>query len=561
MEATNTPCWCAAKHQKPGQQWHQSQRRTKAATKGVFVIRVSVVLPVFKDVTGCSRETKFRAQSRGVIQSQVKAIIQGFAKLRLGNGRRPCNMAVTRGLKQGKVQKSREIVNKALGYVKRRRLNPYRRLKRARCFTCKECGHVFTSCPNKAVGNHVDSLFVLDNENEFVVVGTENMGWDDIWYVSFKVKFMGEKCEIHYMFDHGAKTKDIDLNKVTHESLDQEMVIESKENKLNSYLDGHYEYLFNKMMNFKGIEDVKGKEKISKCVKVNSLSSMVEFLDSLENNKETFKVCFDNMLKCFYKKQLRLEEELDLPPNLDGYDIEMMHFYLIVKYMGGYEKVTKEKRWLVVVDRMGLLVYMVRRVELCYMKYFGILDSYYKTMKDEGVGTSKTIKEGIEAVVTMGQFGSKIKNERKWVRRNVSAFRSWPYICGPSYVNDGSKNFSKELIDDEFEDCEKESIGDNETDSRMEADYKDGLKTAGAYLKGAGTDPKDADAEPDAAETSLKTGKIETNTAGALAHAGADMESKKAGKEAEFENGDSEDSSSDDFIIITNKDRRGLLKA
>ncbi|KAD4178530.1 hypothetical protein E3N88_27121 [Mikania micrantha] len=219
-----------------------------------------------------------------------REIIQGFAKLRLGNGRRPCNRAVTRGSKQGKVQKSREIVNKALG-----------------------------------------------------------------------------------------------------------------------------------------IEDVKGKEKIYECVKVNSLSSMVEFLDSLENevlvnnNKETFKVCFDNMLKWFCKKQLRLEEELDLPPNLDGYEIEMMHFYLIVKYMGGYEKVTKEEMWLDVVDRMGLLVYM--------------------------------------------------------------------------------------------------SIGDNETDSRMEADYKDGLKTTGADLKGGGTDPKEADAEPDAAETSLKAEKIETNTAGALAHA------------------------------------------
>ncbi|KAL8231856.1 hypothetical protein R6Q57_001634 [Mikania cordata] len=113
------------------------------------------------------------------------------------------------------------------------------------------------------------------------------------------------------------------------------------------------------------------------------------------------------MLQQFYKKQLRLEEELDMPPNLNGYDIEMMHFYLIVKYIGGYEKVTKEERWLDVVDRMGLQVYMVRRVELCYMKYFGILDSYYKTMKNEGVGTSKSIKEGVEAVVTVGQFGSK----------------------------------------------------------------------------------------------------------------------------------------------------------
>ncbi|KAL8253005.1 hypothetical protein R6Q59_036698 [Mikania micrantha] len=134
-----------------------------------------------------------------------------------------------------------------------------------------------------------------------------------------------------------------------YQNLDQKMVIQTEEDKLKSYLDGHYDGLFNEMVNFKGVKEEKGKEKVYECVKIDSLTSMVEFLDSLENemlvnnNKETFKVCFDNMLRWFYKKQLRLEKELDMPPNLDGCDIEMMHFYLIVKYMGGYEKVTKEE--------------------------------------------------------------------------------------------------------------------------------------------------------------------------------------------------------------------------
>ncbi|KAL8223026.1 hypothetical protein R6Q57_020425 [Mikania cordata] len=82
------------------------------------------------------------------------------------------------------MKESKEIVNKALVNVLRRRLNEHRRINRARCFICKERCHVFTVCPNKSVSKHVDSKFGLDNESEFVVVGTENMGWDDIWYVS-----------------------------------------------------------------------------------------------------------------------------------------------------------------------------------------------------------------------------------------------------------------------------------------------------------------------------------------------------------------------------------------
>ncbi|KAD6454042.1 hypothetical protein E3N88_08748 [Mikania micrantha] len=161
------------------------------------------------------------------------------------------------------------------------------------------------------------------------------------------------------------------------------MVIQTKEDKLQSYLDGHNEGLFNEMMNLKGNEKEKGKEKVHECIKVDSLSSIFEFLNSLE----------DEML----------------PPKIDGYEIEMMHFYLIVKYMGGYEKVTKDDRWLDVVERMGLQVYVEKKVELCYMKYFGILDSHYKTMKN-GVGTSKSMRARVDSV--KGQFGN-LRNYEK----------------------------------------------------------------------------------------------------------------------------------------------------
>ncbi|KAL8223025.1 hypothetical protein R6Q57_020424 [Mikania cordata] len=175
------------------------------------------------------------------------------------------------------------------------------------------------------------------------------------------------------------------------------MFIQTNGKKLNSNLDGHYEDLFNEMVNFKRIEE----EKVYECIKVDSLISMIEFLISLEDevlvikHKEVFNIGFDNMLKWFYTKQLGLEKVSDIPPKIDVYEIELIHFYLIMKYMGGYGIVTREGKWLDVIERMGLQVYMESMVELCYETYFSLLDCYYKTMMEEDVGTSKTKKEKV----------------------------------------------------------------------------------------------------------------------------------------------------------------------
>ncbi|KAD4585502.1 hypothetical protein E3N88_23103 [Mikania micrantha] len=389
MEA-NTPEWCTAKLKTPrvsGQQWYQSQRKKRAATTGHFRNKgfgVSAGVRIGNRLFKGNRVQGEIKRGDSKPSEGRREIIQGFARLRLGNGRRPRNRAVTGGSKQGKMQKSREIVNKALG-------------------------------------------------NEF------------------------------------------DLNTLTHESLDklsqsldQEMVIQTKGNKLNSYLDRHYESLFNEMMNFKEFE----KGEVYECIKVDSLSSMFEFLNSLENeelvikHKEVFKFGFDNMLKWFYTKQLGLEKVLDIPPKLDGYEIELMHFCLIVKYMGGYGIVTREGKWLDVIEKMGLLVYMESMVELCYVKYFSLMDCYYKTMLEENVGTSKIKKESV--ICEKGHYGNSENyedNEKKvWVKRKVSAYRDWPYLCGPIDTIEGqtcdgigcSNGFSEE-----FESCEEEVFSDH----------------------------------------------------------------------------------------------------
>ncbi|KAD7478608.1 hypothetical protein E3N88_01744 [Mikania micrantha] len=271
------------------------------------------------------------------------------------------------------------------------------------------------------------------------------------------------------------------------------MVIQTKGNKLNSYLDMHYESLFNEMMNFKEFE----KGEVYECIKVDSLSSMFEFLNSLENeelvitHKEVFKVSFDNMLKWFYTKQLGLEKVLDIPPKLDGYEIELMHFYLIVKYMGGYGIVTRETKWLDVIERMGLLVYMESMVELCYVKYFSLMDCYYKTMLEEDVGTSKVKKEKVTCQKGYYENSENCENYEKkvWVKRKVSAHRDWPYLFGPIDTIEGqtcdgigcSNEFSEE-----FESCEEEVLSDHLKGAAEAVLEHEKIDPKAAETKGAG---------------------------------------------------------------------------
>ncbi|KAD4178860.1 hypothetical protein E3N88_27451 [Mikania micrantha] len=102
MEA-NTPEWCTAKLKTPrvpGLQWHQSQRKKRAATTGHFRDKgfgVSAGVRIGNRLFKGNRVHGEIKRGDSKPSEGRREIIQGFARLRLGNGRRPWNRAVTGG--------------------------------------------------------------------------------------------------------------------------------------------------------------------------------------------------------------------------------------------------------------------------------------------------------------------------------------------------------------------------------------------------------------------------------------------------------------------------------
>ncbi|KAD3067188.1 hypothetical protein E3N88_35068 [Mikania micrantha] len=494
MDEPTTPEWCLKKQmasRSPGHQWYQSHMRgKKGLTRSSRVDRkwLHGAIPKIRSRDhgkGMGRVQGAKKKNKSSPGEDRNGIIQGFARMKLKRK----EMSVVSKRTDLKGWDDIWFVSK----TNVKHLSGIRDVfvKFQPCYGIE----TRTDHPVDLIINGIGDVKMEMNGKETIVpcvsyvpgYGKNVLSLEHLLWQGFKVNFMGNKCEIYYMFSEKAENNEIDLNMLSHESLeklchslDREMIIQTKGNKLNSYLDGHYERLFNKMMNFKGTKDEKGKEKVYECIKVNSLSSMEDFLDSLEDeilvigNKEMFMAEFDNMLKWFYKKQLRCEKEFEIPPVIDGNEIEMMHFYLIVKYMGGCEKVTKEERWLDVVDRMGLLVYMVKKVELCYMKYFGLMDSYYKAMKEGDVGTNKTKEERF----TYGNSRNhEVTDDLVWVTRKVGFHKNWPHLCVPIEAIEGSR-----VEEEEEQNCVFASSGANLKAAVAEQ------WTAGADLNPAETD-------------------------------------------------------------------------
>ncbi|KAI3774245.1 hypothetical protein L1987_48792 [Smallanthus sonchifolius] len=213
------------------------------------------------------------------------------------------------------------------------------------------------------------------------------------------------------------------------------------------YINGYYASMFNELMNHDGsddekpiqMEDTKVVQDYSLAniekdkeryvpIQVHSIQSLVEFIDTLDDenlvieHKDVFEKRFNKMVNWFYNVHLRFESKKEIPPVIDGYEIDLLHFYLIVKYMGGLRKVTTENARLGVVDKLG------------FPKCFE---------NDEDLKTEKEVHE--RAVLDGGP---------KWKRRNVDAYRHYPFMCGPSNFSVGNNDSNDEPSIEEYEDEE-----------------------------------------------------------------------------------------------------------
>ncbi|KAI3825599.1 hypothetical protein L1987_07092 [Smallanthus sonchifolius] len=211
--------------------------------------------------------------------------------------------------------------------------------------------------------------------------------------------------------------------------------------------------------NNQGMASIEKKEERYVPLQVNSIRDMVEFIDILDDekliieHKDVFEEEFNKIVVWFYNVYLEFGFEKEVPHVIDGYVIDLLHFYVIVQYMRGFKKLNEENKWQEVVEKLGFPKCFGVKLKICYMKYLDLTHCYYMTLK-EGVSQKEkeVVKENDDAK----------RNGSKWKTRVVSARRYYPPLCGPSNCFAGtSNNFddhesSKELSIEGYEDDEAE---------------------------------------------------------------------------------------------------------
>ncbi|KAI3712385.1 hypothetical protein L1987_70940 [Smallanthus sonchifolius] len=273
-----------------------------------------------------------------------------------------------------------------------RRMSLAKRMKRARCFACKGCGHVVKICPNKSICKSPVKINENKTENkEYIVKDTDLFGWDKI-------------CENGEQLDH----------------LD-ESDLENKRQSKESYLKGYFKHLD---------ED------------------MVEFLDLLIHEKlvierkEDFEKGFVKMVKWFYEDYLESGIEKDVPSVIEGQEINMLDLYMVVNRMGGSTKVSRNNKWVEVVSKLGFPGYFDEKLRVCYMKYFDLIDCYYSTI----IGNKNLFgdQDQVDEVLVQEKVKDVQEEDKwedwKWKQGAVNAKRDYPLTCSGSTIFAGLKN-------------------------------------------------------------------------------------------------------------------------
>ncbi|KAI3755091.1 hypothetical protein L1987_54885 [Smallanthus sonchifolius] len=194
------------------------------------------------------------------------------------------------------------------------------------------------------------------------------------------------------------------------------------------------------------MQDKRGQESTSKMKdkeindQVESIKDMVEFLDLLIHerlvieNKEDFEKGFVKMVKWFYEDYLESGIEKDVPPVIEGQEINMLDLYMVVNRMGGSNKVSRNNKWVEVASKLGFSGCFDEKLRVCYMKYFDLIDCYYSTV----IGNKNLF--GDQNQVDEALVQEKIKDDQdedkwegwKWKQRVVITKRDYPLMCGSS---------------------------------------------------------------------------------------------------------------------------------
>nr|GFA40237.1 ARID DNA-binding domain-containing protein [Tanacetum cinerariifolium] len=277
-----------------------------------------------------------------------------------------------------------------------------RKEKRARCFICKEMGHVLWKCPNKKnkdTGETSKPLFdeklkypeIVHVKTDYMVEGSDEQNWNKIWYVGSMVDAQQDSV-------------------MTYE--DSTSMVESH----NKFLEEYFESinLTVKCSLIKGIEDLKmEKEDVQDYIddeylsmngtlyamKVNTFLRFLSFLDLIKIDKLVFKNWevmgkkLIEMLEWFNLGFLGQDVLGELPPVIGVIKVDLLGLNKFVDDLGGYMNVSFNNKWNEIAKLLGLASEYQEAVKECYKEFIGMVKIYYEEAK-----RSKQERPGKEVV-------------------------------------------------------------------------------------------------------------------------------------------------------------------
>ncbi|KAI3807538.1 hypothetical protein L1987_23468 [Smallanthus sonchifolius] len=367
----------------PGQKWYQSLlKKRKTTANGRDQSQSRDALNQGRNyVYGRSQEGIGDQGRRFTLEREKSGITRGLANLRLDRGVKPVRMkTVGSAMVRGRLPVGRSMIRKEKNLKENsRRISLAKRMKRARDL-CYIIG-MFDGSENGEQFDHLDES-------------------------DLEIKRQSEESYLKDYFEHLDEGLEKENNPSTHDKRGQESTSKMKDKEIND--------------------------------QVKSIKDMVEFLDLLIHekliieNKEDFEKGFVKMVKWFYGDYLESGVEKDVPPVIEGQEINMLDLYMVVNRMGGSNKVSRKNKWVEVASKLGFPGFFDVKLRVCYMKYFDLIDCYYSTV----IGNK--IFFGDQDQVDEALVQKKVKDDQdedkwegwKWKQRAVNAKRDYPLMCG-----------------------------------------------------------------------------------------------------------------------------------
>nr|GEX29617.1 ARID DNA-binding domain-containing protein [Tanacetum cinerariifolium] len=283
-----------------------------------------------------------------------------------------------------------------------------RKEKRARCYICKERGHVFWKCQNKRKDARIEKQKesvkpTYKNVAEKINAYKNHMCPTRSLFKKLKYKFNmieKEETEKKFIFSYGVGditvearegnfviinvhyTPEVTLNVLSLDLLEEQgYIVKISNNKCNLH------YMFDEARTRKAQEERFIEDDGLKDVVIEHNKFLDKYFESIEPKDEGLlvkgledKKCV-KMLKWFYLAHLNYDILEGIPPVIGVMEINLLSLHKTVDNLGGYLYATLGDKWRTIANLQGLTDDDGEVVKGCYKKFIDMVQVHYETAK------------------------------------------------------------------------------------------------------------------------------------------------------------------------------------